>query len=321
MSAAPQPINEPQRLRELRSLEILDTDAEERFDRITRLARRLFDVPIALVTVVDEDRQWFKSAQGMDERETARDDSFCAYAILQNDVMLVTDATTDPRFADNRFVTADPGVRFYAGCPILGPGGTKVGTLCVIDHETRDFGTTEIESLRDLAAIVEREILSARLAIADDLTGLSNRRGFLVLGERLVSVCERHRVPLTIAYFDLDGFKGVNDLFGHDEGDRALRNFARLLEHEVRESDLVARLGGDEFVALLTNSVETTDVGDRVQHSLADSAYERAYELGVSYGCVTRYPGDDRTLSELLRLADTAMYQCKYRAASMVRAR
>jgi len=227
--------------------------------------------------------------------------------------MLVPDATRDLRFADNRFVIADPGIRFYAGCPILGPRGAKVGTFCVVDHATRDFSADDVASLRDLAAIVEREILAAQLAIADELTGLSNRRGLLVLGERLLGVCERHRFPLTVAYFDLDDFKAVNDRFGHDEGDRALQDFARILEHEVRESDLVARLGGDEFVALLTGAA-TTDFGDRVVHALADDAGDRPYELGVSYGCAMRHPGDARTLAQLVQHADTAMYEHKYRA-------
>jgi diguanylate cyclase (GGDEF)-like protein len=307
MSAAPKPINEQQRLAELRALDVLDSDDEERFDRITRLARRLFDVPTALVSIVDDDRVWFKSRQGMDEQENPRAHSFCAHAILGDDVLLVPDATADDRFADNPSVTTDPGVRFYAGCPILGPAGAKLGTFCVIDRETHKFTAADVESLRDLAAIVEREILAARLAIIDDLTGLSNRRGFVVLGERLVSVCERHRVPLTVAYFDLDHFKAVNDDFGHDEGHRALRAFARVLEHEVRDSDLIARVGDDQFVALLTHAPATTDVGERVQRALASTASEHPYELGVSYGTATRYPGDDRPLVQLCRAAATAM--------------
>src|SRR5262249_3282204 len=160
--------------------------------------------------------------------------------------------------------------------------------------------------LRDLAAIVEREILAARLAIIEELTGLSNRRGFMVLGERLVSVCDRHHVPLTIASFDLKHFKTVNDNYGHDEGDRALRAFGRVLEHEVRESDLVARIGGDEFVALLTDAPDDTDVGERVERALTSSATDRPYELGVNYGCVTRHPGEPRTLAQLVREADAA---------------
>ncbi len=144
MTAAPKPIDEQERLAELHALEILDTKPEARFERVTRLARRLFDVPIALVSLVDDDRQWFKSAQGIAFAETPRRDSFCAHAILRDDVMVVTDARADERFRDNRFVLDTPGIRFYAGCPIRTPAGAKVGTLCVVGHEVRDFTPVEI---------------------------------------------------------------------------------------------------------------------------------------------------------------------------------
>jgi diguanylate cyclase (GGDEF)-like protein len=308
MSAAPKPINEQSRLAELRELEILDTEPEERFERVTRLARRLFDVPTALVTIVDDDRQWFKSVQGLDFSETPREDSFCAHAILQDDVMVVTDTATDERFVDNRFVTDDPGVRFYAGCPIAGPGGAKLGTLCIVDHEARDFTADQIESLRDLGAIIEREVANAQLAISDPLTGLNNRRGFFMHAEQLVRVCERHGVPLTLAYFDIDRFKTVNDRFGHDEGDRVLREFATVLEHQVRGSDVVARVGGDEFLALLTHTTEGSEVAERI--SLAFAAGNRR-ACDVSFGCATKNPDEAVTLEALVRTADVAMYECK----------
>ncbi len=124
--------------------------------------------------------------------------------------------------------------------------------------------------MRDLAAIVEREVATAQLAIADPLTGLNNRRGFFMHAEQLARVCERHQVPLTIAYFDLDHFKAINDQFGHDVGDEILREFAQVLERQVRESDVVARVGGDEFVALLTHATEGSDAGDRISQTFID---------------------------------------------------
>ncbi len=147
----------------LRSLNILDTPAEDRFDRITRLAQRLFDVPIALVSLVDENRQWFKSCQGLDLAQTPRSSSFCAHAILGDDILVIPDATLDPRFADNPLVTAEPYIRFYAGCPLVASDGSKVGTLCIIDRLPRTLRADQYIVLRDLAAWAANEINTVEL--------------------------------------------------------------------------------------------------------------------------------------------------------------
>lgn len=132
--------DEKGRLAALRSLELLDTPTEERFDRITRIAQRLFEVPIALVSLVDECRQWFKSAQGLGASETGRNISFCAHAIHASDVFVVENALDDPRFCDNPLLTGPPDIRFYAGAPLTTAGGFRVGTLCLIDRKPRAFG-------------------------------------------------------------------------------------------------------------------------------------------------------------------------------------
>ena len=137
------PSDETQRLRALRSLQILDTLEEERFDRITRLARRMFDVPIALVSLVDEDRQWFKSRQGLDACESGRDVSFCGHAILHERALVVPDSLEDARFMDNPLVAGPPHIRFYAGHPVHAPDGSRVGTLCIIDHVPRDLSAED----------------------------------------------------------------------------------------------------------------------------------------------------------------------------------
>jgi len=145
-------------LRALRELRILDTRPEPRFDQLTRLASVLFDVPISLVSLVDADRQWFKSHHGLDVRETPRDMAFCAHAILQDEVLLVRDALSDPRFAENQLVTNEPRVRFYPGMPLSLPNGSRAGTLCLIDHRPRDLNEAQLEALRDLGQLVEREL-------------------------------------------------------------------------------------------------------------------------------------------------------------------
>jgi diguanylate cyclase (GGDEF)-like protein/PAS domain S-box-containing protein len=152
------PFNEETRLSTLRSLNILDKPPEERIDRLTRLAQRVFDVPIALVTLVDSDRQWFKSSLGLDATETPRSISFCGHAILSDDVFVVPDAALDPRFTDNPLVTSAPHIRFYAGQPLKAKNGSKLGTLCVLDIKPRQPSQTDLDFLIDLAGLVENEL-------------------------------------------------------------------------------------------------------------------------------------------------------------------
>jgi phosphoribosyl 1,2-cyclic phosphodiesterase/DNA-binding response OmpR family regulator len=155
--AAAAPPDELERLRALRERGILDTPAEERFDRLTRLARRLLDVPAAMVTMVDAERQWFKSRSGFEVTETPRDLAFCAYTIQQDDMFIVPDALADARFADSPVVVAGPRLRFYAGRPVH-VDGRRVGTLCVVDSRPRQLDEDDKQALDDLATLVEKEL-------------------------------------------------------------------------------------------------------------------------------------------------------------------
>jgi diguanylate cyclase (GGDEF)-like protein len=302
------PSEEAARLAELHGLGLLDTDPDERFDRVTRLAQRLFDVPIALVSLVDVDRQWFKSAQGLEVRETPREHAFCAHAIAGDEVLHVPDATLDPRFSDNPLVTGDPDIRFYAGHPISGPSGAKLGTLCIIDRQARSLTEDDKAALRDLAEVVEREIAALHLAAVDPLTGLRNRRSFETSASKILDVCRRRGVAATLLYLDLDGFKEVNDTQGHDAGDAVLVSVAQVLCTTFRASDVIARLGGDEFAVLLPGSgrAEAEEAVGRLQAGFSTAS------LVVSIGAATMDPaGGDDDLAELQRRADEAMYQVK----------
>ncbi|MFL5355095.1 ATP-binding protein [Archangium sp.] len=171
MIPPPLPPDEPRRLLALRRLGLLDTPAEERFDRIVRMAARMFRVPITLVSLVDESRQWFKARVGLSVPSTDRSVSFCGHAILKPDTFVVRDALKDQRFADNPLVTGEPRVRFYAGHPLLAVDGSPVGTLCLLDRRARDFSDEERQQLEDLAAWVEVELNAltlreARIALA-----------------------------------------------------------------------------------------------------------------------------------------------------------
>lgn len=315
MISAPLPADEDRRLAALRALHLLDTDPEERFDRITRLAQRVFSTSMATFTLIDADRQWFKSEVGAKGKEDPRDISFCAHAILDPETTVIGDAREDERFRDNPLVTGDPNIRFYAGHPVSGPDGEVLGTLCVIDDAPRRPDDFDAEALREFAAMVEAEVASLSLAINDELTGLSNRRGFEMLGERLIVAARRLNLPISAIYVDLDNMKPVNDTYGHEAGDRALIATGRVLTESLRASDLIARLGGDEFAAVLVGRAAEagpnlmTRVEGRLVEFNASSA--EPFELGLSLGLAESPPDSKEELWAIVARADEAMFEEK----------
>lgn len=309
------PVDEQERLNHLRALAILDTPPEERFDRVTRMAKRLFGVPIALVSLVDENRQWFKSCLGLNATETDRGISFCGHAILNKGVLVINDATLDERFFDNPLVAGEPHIRFYAGHPLHTLSGHGLGTLCIIDQTPRDFSDEDIAMLGDLASMVEREIMAVQLSIIDELTKISNRRGFLTLTRYSLDVCKRELFPAALIFFDLDKFKEINDTHGHAEGDRALKTFADEMRESFRTSDIFARLGGDEFVALLTNigAEQIHELIQRFDASLRSRCASTClpHFIEFSYGVVAYEPLKHKSIEDMLNEADSAMYENK----------
>ena len=309
------PHDEQARIETLRSLGILDTSAEERFDRLTRIAKRLFGVSISLVSLIDENRQWFKSCSGLSVSETPRDISFCGHAILGDDIFIIPDASTDERFADNPLVLNAPYIRFYAGCPLSAPNGHKLGTLCIIDPQPRSFDKEEFEALADLAAMVESELSAVQLATFDELTNISNRRGFMMLARHSLHLCARQKLAASLVFIDLDKFKQINDTFGHAEGDRALRVFAELIKTTCRKSDTFARLGGDEFTILLIDTSEehARSVVSKLSQSLDKYNQEskRGYDISFSHGIVEFNPERHHTLDAMLAEGDSLMYEIK----------
>ena len=498
---------EKRRLAALERLAIMDTGSEERFDRLINLARRFYDAPIALFSLLDEKRQWFKSKRGLDVSETPRCVAFCDHAIRQDSVFVVPDATKDERFCNNPLVTGEPHIRFYAGMPVREPGGFKMGTLCIIDRKPRDIPEHELDVLRALASLIEDEVerfyhasqyqkqvpvsrlnraiqraqntfhtyddqdaafeillsdllvltdsqfgfigevltnsdnspylrvgaitdiswspesadrsqqrktrgllferlnslidtsmlsddvlisdgfesdsqagglppghpqitrymgvpifsgdnrvglvglanrpegYTNKLAIElepllqtvgqlieckrmykerqehqkgleqaanfDSLTGLPNRRRLIELFEHELTLADQRQGALSICFIDLDGFKEINDDYGHSVGDAVLKTVAARLQHVLRECDIIARLGGDEFVAIIRD-VENNAVYERMLEAIRRPINHQdvTLDLAASMG-VTLYPRDQSAPDLLLRHADQAMYAAK----------
>lgn len=275
----------------------------------------MFNVPISLVSLVDSERQWFKSVQGLNVRETPREVSFCGHAILGDDLFVITNTLLDRRFVDNPLVTGEPNIRFYAGSPLKVLNGSRLGTLCIIDQEPREFSDEDKELLKDLTEMAEQELAAVQLSLLDELTLISNRRGLMTLAKHVLNLCNRTNMTAQFVMFDLDGFKRINDHYGHAEGDKALVEFARIMRDIFRDSDIFARIGGDEFGVLMTNisQSEIEIVLERFQLSIDKYNQEakRGYDIRYSSGEAVYDPKQNRNLEELLDYADKEMYKNK----------
>lgn len=459
---------EAARQAKLDSFHILDTPPEQDFDTITWLAQSLLGCPVAVVSLVDRDRQWFKSRQGIDLAGTPRSDAFCAYAIHDEDVMVVEDATRDPRFADNPLVTGEPGVRFYAGVPLRPTSAghdddlPAIGALCVVDVEPRVISEVELGILRNLARVTCR-LLEARRSVAisqdllreagnraheidrknrqlhqaermagigswwldlgtmkvewseqvyaihglpahtpppleealcffpeqeramivrclngaiergepfdfesdfitadgrirrvrsmgepefvdgrpvavigvfqditerhtreqelrhsastDSLTGLPNRAAFERRMDTALLSARAQDAPLALLVIDLDGFKEVNDKFGHEAGDEVLRAMAERMRSRKFVHAFAARLGGDEFVMLVTRPRDCARLDEFIASLLAALRYTIECDgtmrhVSATIGAARCVSGTGRT-EVLLRHADLALYQAK----------
>jgi diguanylate cyclase (GGDEF)-like protein len=304
--------SESRRLLDLHNLHLLDTPPEQRFDRLTKLAQRVFNVPIVLVVLLDEHRQWFKSNLGLTMRETPRHMAFCTHTINYQDILLVPDTLKDPRFQHNPLVTGEPHIRFYAGCPLRVANGNAVGTLCLIDRKPGALNTEDQDLLRDMAHLAEKELQADIQAITDSLTSLLNRRGFESRATDTLQLSIRLRHSAALLFIDLDQFKSINDNHGHAMGDDALRKFADMLRQVFRESDLIARFGGDEFVLLMSNAdkQQALDATTRLRQAIADLNRQSSFPFSLTYsiGWASLDPDNPQDLQALLAEADSNMY-------------
>ncbi|THF84357.1 EAL domain-containing protein [Deinococcus sp. KSM4-11] len=313
---------EQRRLEALYTYSILDSLPEPQFDRLVTMASQFFEMPMALVTFVDEDRQWFKARVGMNEAQTPRTISFCSLAIAQDGVMVIPDATEDQRLQAYPNVTGDPHLRFYAGAPLLSPYGHKLGTFCVLDHRPREF-TAEQEALLQSFAAMTMDALNLRqavrelgsMALHDTLTGLPNRAYFRQLLTQACRRAESSGEKVVVGLLDLNRFKVINDTLGHAVGDELLQQVSQRLKHATATSDVTARMCGDEFTLLLTDVRSAEDAESVIRRIVA--AFDPPFRLGgqetfirCSVG-LSLYPDNTQTPDTLLSQADAAMYRVK----------
>ncbi|WP_333849684.1 sensor domain-containing diguanylate cyclase [Leclercia sp.] len=308
------PQNETARLSALRESGLLEIENHPTYDRLTRLAKRLFGVPVAMINLVDEHVVVVKSANGADATNLPRNLSFCGHTVLNEAPLVVPDTLDDARFADNPLATDDDPVRFYAGYPLHLPNGATVGSLCIIDHQPRQFSPADVEALADLAALVEVEFAATCATIVDDLTGLYNRRGFHHFATYAIGAARRRAEPLTLAWLDLDRFKQINARHGRADGDTALKAMAGLLSSTFREADVLARYGGDEFAILFASSDEK-GAWIAMQYLTEQAAVwnehaEYPWALSFSWG-VIEFNHDRDDLESWLKTADRMMYSMK----------
>lgn len=340
------PDNELARLQALQSLDILDSAPEQAFDDLVAIAAAICGVPMATVSLIDRDRQWFKARVGIDDTETSRDCAFCAHAILTPDAMtIVDDATADARFSDNPYVTVPQGIRFYAGAPLVTSEGFALGTLCVMDDKPRRIEPYQVEAMqalsRQVTQLLELRRVSRELGLqlrerewyeqqlqryqeeleqqnadlaeqtrTDPLTGLPNRRAFAAALEKAMERSMRDGQPLSVAILDIDHFKTINDLHGHAMGDEVLVAIGGLLRSQFAGGGLAARHGGEEFVLLLADCAadEARLQCEFLRQSIA--MLPVGLPVTVSIG-VAQFRRRDDSVEAMFKRADAAMYAAK----------
>ena len=343
----PIPENETSRLKALDEYKVMDTLPEQAYDNFTKLASIICNTPIALITLLDEERQWFKSRIGLERTEIPREDAICNYAIIQPDsILIVADIAKDARFGGNSLVTQEPNVRFYAGIPLVTSNGEALGTICVMDTKPREITQEQLHILKVLAnevmgqfelrrsiATLEKSVLKQEeyidqlqeyqrelervraefesQSLTDPLTGVSNRRAFDIRFEEEFLRAKRYKASCSLIMIDIDHFKQYNDTFGHAAGDEALKVVAALLKADVRIHDTVARYGGEEFAIILPN----TDIkgamvmGERFRRSIQRAVWKHK-QLTISVGVASLHEGTQKP-ADLLKESDDALYKAK----------
>lgn len=319
---------------EIHCLDTFYTPIEERFERLTRLAKSALKVQVAAVTAVTLEGQWFKSVTGWDVTEMPLDKSLCAFTVTKCRTVMIQDLSKHPRYATNPLVLDKPKFRFYAGVPLCNAKGSVIGTLCVMSVRPRRPTEKWQQLLEDIAELAQRELLtialhdaqtelvaklsrSRRQALLDPLTRVWNRRGGMALLEAGIELAKRENTCISVCAVDINHFKQVNDKFGHGTGDRALRLVARELLACVRDNDGVCRFGGDEFFVMFVGAKEqeVSKIADRVRERIQKARIRVGKDTGtqvsVALGICHCEVAASATVDEMLEAADRALYANK----------
>ena len=303
--------DEPARLRALDRTCLLDTAGEPQFDAITALVRDIFDVPICAVTLVDRERQFFKSIRGVDIKETPRSMAFCDHTIRTAEVLVVEDATLDPRFRFNPLVTGIPHIRSYAGAPLVTPDQYQIGALCIIDRRPRTFSDESLALLQRFSALVVDAIELRTRAHEDYLTKACTRRVFTENMRVAVKLQARGGQPAALITIDIDHFKAINDEFGHPAGDEVLKAVADAIRASLRPGNAFGRLGGEEFGVLLsgTSAGDALICAERMRRAVQSLALPGARAITASFGVAPLVPG--QSAEQWFAVSDRALYLAK----------
>lgn len=340
MQETPLPANEEDRLHALENLCLLYTPAEEGYDRITRMACRLFNVPISLISLIHRETQWFKSRQGVDISETPRSTSFCSHALLGEGVFVINNAKDGKQLIANQLGTFDPDIQFYAGCPVRGPRGFKVGVLCIIDRLPREFSAADQQNLRDIAYWVESELRNVTLgqsqqeltrlldsarrqALIDPLTQTWNRKGMdRIIVQEIKRSC-RESNGFGLLMMDLDHFKSINDTYGHQAGDDVLRRTCQRIRKSLRAYDALGRYGGEEFLVVTPRcgNIEARGIAEKIRAAIGDSPIiieQIKIPVTISIGVTAFTCQVEDTARRVIGRADEALYRAKAEGRNQV---
>lgn len=310
------PAYDPARLKTLRDYCVLDTEPEPRFDELTLLASRICNTPIAIISLVDEERLYFKSTVGLKVKEVPSNHSFCIEVIKQGESIIVKDAKEDDRFRANPLVHDSPYFRFYAAAPLIAPNKHVIGTLCVIDYIPRDLNLEQQESLKILSRQVITQLELDAQAIRDPLTGLFNRRYADEILRSELKRMDRKKASLGLLIMDIDHFKKINDTHGHDTGDSVLRTFGKHIIDNVRYEDIACRIGGEEFMIIMPET--TFETAKQRSEEIREEFHKMKFlydnkilnDLSISIG-VASYPAHGKSAVDIFRSADRVLYQAK----------
>lgn len=249
-----QAVVDTERLDAIRKLNILSGDSEERFDRITRIAQRMFAVPMADFSVIDDTHQHLKSAYGYNVTEIERDISMAEYAMQRNGVFVVADTLADDRFSGNPMVVSTPKIRFFASYPVRAKNGQRIGALSIADREPRSLSAHDQSVFRDLAEMIENELAFMQVAQFDRATQMSINDGFYSLADQGLKICERQKTPAIAVLFDVQKLTPATGSERDLEHDKHIRVFAGQLRHFFRKSDVIGRIGREKFAVTLLNA-------------------------------------------------------------------